>query len=148
MEAPRIRELARVEMEAILARNNVGRIAYAFQDRVDIEPINYVYANGWVYCRTSRGAKLEMMLHHRWVAFEVDEVRGMFDWQSVVVRGAIYVLTAASPEDERNAFAPGIGLLKQLVPVTLEGHDPVPLRQVVFRIHLDEITGREAKSAV
>lgn len=148
MEAPRIRELDRVEMEAILARNNVGRIAYAFQDRVDIEPINYVYANGWVYCRTSRGAKLDMMWHHRWVAFEVDEVRGIFDWQSVVVRGAIYVLGADSPEDERNAFEPGLALLKQLVPGTLGGNDPVPFRQVVFRIHLDEVTGREAKSAV
>ena len=45
MDTPHIRELTRVEMEAILARNNVGRIAYAFQDRVDIEPISYVYAN-------------------------------------------------------------------------------------------------------
>ena len=133
-------------MEAILARNNVGRIAYAFQDRVDIEPINYVYTNGWVYCRTSRGAKLDMMEHHRWVAFEVDEVRGIFDWQSVVVRGGIYVLSADSPEDQRNAFAPGIVLLKQLVPGTLEGDDPVPSRQIVFRIHLDEVTGREATS--
>ncbi len=146
LEAPRIRELGRAEMEAILARNNVGRIAYAFQDRVDIEPINYVYANGWVFCRTSRGAKLDTMAHHRWVAFEVDEVRGIFDWQSVVVRGAIYVLSADSPEDERNAFQPGLALLKQLVPGTLEGDDPVPFRQVVFRIHLDEVTGREARS--
>src|ERR1700693_6640657 len=138
MEAPRVRELTRVEMEALLARNHVGRIAYAFQDRVDIEPINYAYANGWVYCRTSRGAKLEMMGHHRWVAFEVDEVRGIFDWQSVVVRGATYVLNAGSPDDERNAFAPGLALLKQLVPGTLEGDCPVPLCQAFFRISLDE----------
>ena len=40
---PRIRELTRAEIEALLTRNNVGRIAYAFKDRVDIEPINYVY---------------------------------------------------------------------------------------------------------
>lgn len=146
MDAPRIRELSRVEMEALLARNNVGRIAYAFQDRVDIEPINYVSANGWVYCRTSHGAKLELMGHHRWVAIEVDEVLGVFDWQSVVVRGATYVLKADSPDDERNAFAPGLALLRQLVPGTLEGDDPVPFRQVVFRIHLDEVTGRESKS--
>jgi uncharacterized protein len=144
MEAPRIRELARDEMEAILARNNVGRLAYAFRDRVDIEPINYVYANGWVYCRTSRGSKVDTMGHHPWVAFEVDEVRGIFDWRSVVVRGAAYALHADSPEDERNAFAPGVALLKQLVPGTLEGDDPVPSRQIVFRIHLDEVTGREA----
>ena len=147
MEAPRIRELARDEMEAILARNNVGRLAYAFRDRVDIEPINYVYANGWVYCRTSRGSKVDTMGHHPWVAFEVDEVRGIFDWRSVVVRGAAYALHADSPEDERNAFEPGVALLKQLVPGTLEGDDPVPFRQVVFRIHLDEVSGREAKPA-
>src|SRR6478752_7743534 len=50
---------------------------YAFHDRVDIEPINYVYADGWVYCRTSVGVKLDTMERHRWVAFEVDEVRGL-----------------------------------------------------------------------
>jgi len=142
---PRIRDLTRDEMEALLARNNVGRIAYAFHDRVDIEPINYVYASGWVYCRTSPGVKLDIMERHRWVAFEVDEVRGLFDWQSVVVRGATYVLKADSPEDERKAFTPGLTLLNQLVPGTLSGNDPVPARYVVFRIHLDEVTGREAK---
>jgi uncharacterized protein len=149
MEAagPRLRELTRDEMEALLARNNVGRIAYAFHDRVDIEPINYVYANSWVYCRTSHGVKLDTMERHRWVAFEVDEVRGLFDWQSVVVRGATYVLKPDSPEDERKAFIPGVTLLNQLLPGTLGGNDPVAFRQVVFRIHLDEVTGREAKPA-
>jgi uncharacterized protein len=142
---PRIRELTRGEMEALLARNNVGRIAYAFHDRVDIEPISYVYSNGWVYCRTSHGVKFDTMEHHRWVAFEVDEVTGVFDWQSVVVRGATYVLKPDSPEDERKSFTPGLALLRRLVPGTLEGNDPVPFRYVVFRIHLDEVTGREAK---
>ncbi|CAN5229344.1 hypothetical protein BH09GEM1_BH09GEM1_45550 [soil metagenome] len=37
--------VTRDEIETLLARNNVGRIAYAVQDRVDIEPINYVYAD-------------------------------------------------------------------------------------------------------
>ena len=142
---PRIRELTRAEMEALLARNSVGRIAYAFHDRVDIEPISYVYSNGWVYCRTSHGVKFDIIEHHRWVAFEVDEVRGLFDWQSVVVRGTTYVLKSDSPEDERKAFTPGLTLLKQLMPGTLGGNDPVSFRQVVFRIHLDEVTGREAK---
>jgi len=142
---PLIRELARNEMEALLARNNVGRLAYAFHDRVDIEPINYVYADGWVYCRTSVGVKLDTIERHRWVAFEVDEVRGLFDWQSVVVRGATYVLKADSPQDEREAFTPGLTLLNQLLPGTLGGNDPVAFRHVVFRIHLDEVTGREAK---
>jgi len=143
---PEFRELSRPEIDALLTRNNVGRIAYAFKDRVDIEPINYVYKDGWVYCRTSHGVKFETMERRRWVAFEVDEVRGLFDWQSVVVHGAAYVLKADSPEDERKAFTPGLELLKRLMPGTLDGDDPVPFRQVVFRIHLDEVSGRESKS--
>ena len=57
------------------------------------------------------------------------------------------MLTADSPDDERKAFTPGLEMLKQLMPDTLEREDPVPFRQTVFRIHLDEVTGREAKSA-
>lgn len=35
----------------------------------------------------SAGAKLLTLAHNQWCAFETDEVRGMFDWQSVVVKG-------------------------------------------------------------
>lgn len=142
---PMIKELHRDEMEALLTRNNIGRLAYAFADRVDIEPIHYVYADGWIYARTSPGAKLETIQHNRWVAFEVDEVRGLFDWRSVVVRGCVYFLSADSPLAEQHSFVHGLELLGELVPGTLKGNDPVPFRGVVFRIHLDEITGREAK---
>ena len=40
------RELTAAETDALLERNHVGRIAYSFHDRVDIEPIHYVYADG------------------------------------------------------------------------------------------------------
>lgn len=144
--APVFTHLSRDEIDALLTRNNVGRIAYSFQDRVDIEPINYVYADGWVYGRTSHGSKLDAIEHHRWVAFEVDEVKAIFDWRSVVVRGAVYFLTHDSTPAEAHSFEHGLTLLRALLPGTLLANDPVPFRHVVFRIHLDEVTGREAKS--
>ena len=79
--------LERDEIDALLARHNVGRIAYTFRDRVDVEPINYVYRDGWIYLRTGPGSKLTTLARHPWVAFEVDEVDGPFDWRSVVGRG-------------------------------------------------------------
>jgi len=85
---PVFRELDRGEIEEILARNNVGRLAFSLHDRVDIEPINYVFDSGWIYGRTSHGTKLSTIAHHRWVAFEVDEVHGIFQWSSVVIKGA------------------------------------------------------------
>ena len=142
--SPRIRELSRTECEALLARNNVGRLAYAHAARVDIEPINYVFSDGWIYCRTSRGAKIAVIEHQPWVAFEVDEVDGLFDWRSVVVRGGAHFLDTGSTLVRQHSFAHGVELLRQLVPGTGTDDDPVPFRQLVMGIHLDEVTGRSA----
>ncbi len=143
---PTIRDLSRAECEALLARHHVGRIAYASGARVDIEPINYVFADGWIYCRTSRGVKSAILPHHRWAAFEVDEVKGTFDWRSVVVHGAVYFLDSDSPPVDQHSFAHGVELLRELVPGTGTADDPVPFRLLVLRLHLDEVTGREATS--
>ena len=58
---------------AVLARNHFGRIAYSFRDRVNIEPISYVFENDWIFGRTSIGSKWLTLQHHPWVAFEVEE---------------------------------------------------------------------------
>jgi nitroimidazol reductase NimA-like FMN-containing flavoprotein (pyridoxamine 5'-phosphate oxidase superfamily) len=82
--SPTFRELSATEMHELLARNHVGRIAYSFHDRVDIEPISYVFADDAFYMRTEPGSKLATLAHAPWAAFEVDEIRGPFDWRSVV----------------------------------------------------------------
>ena len=144
---PSLRALDTTESQAILARNHVGRIAYTFHDRVDIEPIHYVYDGGWIYARTSPGDKLATLSHHRWVAFEVDEVDGPLDWRSVVVHGTVYWLTSnESQESERDAEA-GLALLRRIHPETLTKDDPTPFRTVLFRLSASEITGRCASTA-
>ena len=143
---PEFKDLSRAECDAILARHHVGRIAYATGSRVDIEPIHYVFTDGWIYCRTSRGVKSAILAHHRWAAFEVDEVKGLFDWRSVVVRGAVYFVDSDSPPADQESFARGIEMLRELVPGTGTENDPVPFRLFVLRMHLDEVTGKEATS--
>ena len=137
-------ELARDECEAVLARNNVGRLAFSFRDRVDIEPIHYVFSDGWLYGRTSHGSKLTPLEHNHWVAFEVDEVEEVFTWRSVVVHGAFYPLSPDGPEREAEAWARAIDLLRHVVPETWTSSDPVAFRTVVFRIYVDSMTGRAA----
>jgi len=144
--SPVFYELGRDEIEQILARNNVGRIAFTLHDRVDIEPINYVFDGGWIYGRTSHGAKLSTIAHHPWVAFEVDEVDGLFSWRSVVVKGAFYLVDPDTSVQQDPAFTHGVQLLRELIPETLTANDPTPFRNSVFRIHLDEVSGRAAVS--
>ncbi len=143
---PRFRKLGATESRALLRRNHVGRMAFSFRNRVDILPIHYVYANGWVNGRTSLGAKLVTIAHSRWVAFEVDEIEGLFDWRSVVVHGGVYLLRPDGSPAEVAARLRAIKLLQRLIPRTMTGEDPVPFRNIVFRIHVDEISGRAAAS--
>ena len=145
---PEIRPLSERECADVLARNRVARVAYAFERRVDILPIHYVHDGDWLYGRTSIGSKLEQWAHSHWVAVEVDEVRALFDWVSVVAHGSVHVLSADGPDAEAAAWEHAVTLLRRLLPTTGTAFDPVPERTILFRLHVDEITGRECRPAM
>ncbi|MGH7670687.1 MAG: pyridoxamine 5'-phosphate oxidase family protein [Gemmatimonadaceae bacterium] len=147
MTDPTFRDLTSEECEALLAVNHVGRLAFSFKDRADIEPIHYVFENGWIYGRTAEGSKLTTIGHHPYVAFEVDDIRGIFDWQSVVAHGTVYVLESDDGATSASAYARAVKLLRRFLPGTLKAGDPVPFRTVLFGIHVDELEGREARPA-
>jgi nitroimidazol reductase NimA-like FMN-containing flavoprotein (pyridoxamine 5'-phosphate oxidase superfamily) len=141
---PTFRELDQAEMEALLARNHVGRMAYSFHDDVNIEPLHYVFADGVLYARTSVGHKLRTLEHHRWVAFEVDEVEGLYDWRSVVVHGGVYPVEPGETAMGQATYARTLARLRELVPELFTEDDPAPHRTALFRIHVDRMTGRAA----
>src|SRR5205814_2195723 len=143
---PTFRALSRSECDELLKRNQVGRLAFTFHDRVDIEPVHYIYSDGWLHGRTSPGTKVATLLHHPWIAFEVDDVQGLFDWTSVVIHGVVYIPDADGSAADKAAYAATLALIRELVPQALEADDPVPSRQVLFRIHVDEVTGRSSST--
>ena len=145
--APTFRPLTHAECVALLRSQVVGRMAYAFHQRVSIEPIHYVYDDGWLVGRTSPGTKLSTLAHSPWVAVEVDAVRGLFDWESVVVRGTFYPLHDDGSAAARASWARALPLLRRLVPESLGPRDPTQFRDVLFHIHVDELSGRAARPA-
>jgi nitroimidazol reductase NimA-like FMN-containing flavoprotein (pyridoxamine 5'-phosphate oxidase superfamily) len=142
--APKFSKLGERACRALLRRHRVGRLAFSFKDRPDIEPIGFLLDGDWLYGRTSRGTKLVQLKHHPWVAFEVDEIDGPFDWRSVVVHGAVYFLNPSG--EEHPDFERALRLFRRRDPRILRSDDPVPDRTIFFRIHLDEITGRAAST--
>ena len=129
LPSPRIREMRPASCLALLRRHAVGWLAFSFHDRVDITPIHYVYSDGWLFARTSHGAT------------------GVFDWRSVVVRGAVYTLERDAGPTETKLWRRGIELLQRIVAGTGSDNDPVPFRTLVFGIHIDSMTGRMSSSA-
>jgi nitroimidazol reductase NimA-like FMN-containing flavoprotein (pyridoxamine 5'-phosphate oxidase superfamily) len=138
------RELSRDEIEAMLLRNNVGRIAFSFHDRVDIQPIHYVYERGWLYGRTSEGDKIAALKHNQWVAFEVDEVNDVFDWRSIVIHGSFWILHPRGSPRAEELWAKAAELMARIVPGALTDSDPVGFRQTLFRIAVSDVRGRQA----
>lgn len=147
MRIPRFRELSEAECLTMLGRNHVGRLAFAHDRRVEIEPIHYVSWEGWIFGRTSAGDKVEALRHRPWVAFEVDEVRSMFDWKSIVVHGTIYFLAEDGAPVQRQEFERAVDMLRAFMPETLTAEDPVPWRTTVFGLHIADVSGRAAEMA-
>ncbi len=141
---PTFFDLTRDEAIEMLTRNHVGRLAFSFHDKVDIEPISYVFADGWLYARTSPGHKLSTVQHHPWVAFEVDEVRNRYDWRSVVVHGTIYFLDSSRDAD-RADYENALKVLRSAEADALTANDAAPHRQAVLRIYADEVVGKGAR---
>jgi len=136
--------LDRAECDALLMSQSVGRLAFSFRDRVDIEPIHYVYENGWIFGRTSFGTKVNMLAHHPWVAFEVDEVTALFAWRSVVVHGRIEFPDPEGAPIERALYARAVAAFRRLVADAFTDNDPTPAREIVFGLAVLEISGRAA----
>jgi uncharacterized protein len=138
---PQVSELDARDVASILARNNVGRLAFAWGGEVDIRPVHYVYRDGVLYGRTSHGAKfVDLETLPARVAFEVDEVESVSRWRSVIVRGEFDVLF---PEGSlRQEWEHAVEHLRTLVNGTFAESDPTPYRSVVFRITVQQATGR------
>jgi uncharacterized protein len=138
-----LRPLSPRRCEAVLARNSVGRIAFAHRRQVNIAPMLYVFVDGWLYARADAAMRTAIR-HNRWVAVEVAEVTGVSEWQSVVARGACYSTTDVGSTADR-ALAEGIARLRSRIPEMSRPGSGARFRTAIYRVHVDELTGYSAR---
>jgi uncharacterized protein len=143
--AANIRNLTKPEMEEFLRRHNVGRIAFLNGRRVDIEPVSYVFADGALYGRAAPGTRTHALAGQPWVAVQVDEIRAPFDWESVVLKGTVYVVEPSPLSPLRERYAQALRTIRSAMPDVLTERDTAPERTILFRLHIDEMEGRSAR---
>jgi uncharacterized protein len=141
---PSFRKLSPEECRILLARNHVGRLAHSLFDHVGIVPMAYIYHDNALWGRTGPGVKTRVLERNPRVAFQVDEVEGLFRWRSVVVRGEFAMLSAAGSENRLRAWRDALDSARQLLPETFTERDPVPFRTILFRISITTVSGVEA----
>lgn len=138
------------QIEDLLRTATIGRIGCRDDDSVYVVPISFVFDNGCVYGRSAEGRKLTLMRAAPDVCFEVEDVRGLSDWRSVVARGRFEELHG---DDARAAldlltsrFAVPMSQPDRVGPAPSHGHG-TSRPPVLFRIRLQSCTGRFGAAA-
>lgn len=146
-------KLDNAEIEAVLSSQVVGRIGCHADNLTYVVPVSYAYDGKYVYVHTRNGMKVDMMRRNPEVCFEVDEMKNMANWRSVIAWGTFEELG----HDEERSAALDV-LLKRILPIIssetthLSSHWPFrpdnldEIGGIVFRIELKNKTGRFERS--
>ncbi|CAN5330175.1 hypothetical protein BH09BAC6_BH09BAC6_18700 [soil metagenome] len=78
-------ELSEKQVDELLKRQVTGRIACTEGGLPYIVPVNYVYDGQQIISHSAAGKKIDMMRKNPRVCFQVDEIKNIVNWQSVVV---------------------------------------------------------------
>lgn len=143
------------QIENVISDNIIGRIGCHAKGKTYVVPISYAYDGKCIYAHTFEGLKINMMRQNPNVCFQVDRMKNMADWESVIAWGTFEELTDS---EERNDGLKK--LMHRVLPhiasetVKLSPQWPFPaddlnrIEGIVFKICFNEKTGRyEERSA-
>ncbi len=143
-------ELTKKEIEDVLMSNVVGRIGCSSQQKIYVVPVTYAYDGESIIGHTVEGMKINFLRENPECCFEVDDIKNLYDWVSVIVWGTFEELKA------EEAARGSDFLIKRISPIVSGGagqpHRMGPLptgRQatfeknpIIYRIRIKEKSGR------
>ncbi|WP_343670867.1 pyridoxamine 5'-phosphate oxidase family protein [Chitinophaga sp.] len=147
-----IGKLSDQQMQTILQQNMMGRIGCSSHSKIFVVPVCYAYNGKAIIAHSAEGMKINMMRNNPQVCFEVDEVTSLTNWRSVIIWGQYQEIL-----DERERFYSVKFLMSRLLQYTEAekvhhaqaivadedtGHFNSNIRPVVYRITIEEMTGR------
>ena len=144
-----IGKLTEEQIEKLLHASLIGRIGCHSDGHTYVVPISYAYDGDYIYAHTGEGMKLQMMRSNPNVCFEVDDIRDLSHWSSVIGWGQFRELTGT---EERNRALKA--LLNRHLPIVTSGttqlgdswpfvpNDLEEIPGIVFQIQLSKKTGR------
>ena len=142
-----IHELTPAECRDLLSRVRHGRLGCARADQPYIVPISFYLdpEEDYAYSFSAVGQKIDWMRENPKVCLEVDEIVDQFRWTTVVAFGRYEEISDSRQDTDarRRAHA----LLQQRAEWWLPGIAKLNAAEqhptsVIYRIHIDRMTGR------
>jgi uncharacterized protein len=148
-----LRELNDTQIEDLLKSQLIGRIGCHSDGITYVVPVNYIYDGLNIYCHSAKGMKIDLMRKNPEVCFEVDEIKEITNWQSVIAWGQFEEIIAI---DEKQHIMQK--LIDRIMPQIID--DSVPpshgfvdqesdvgdtVELIIYKIILSRKTGRFEK---
>jgi nitroimidazol reductase NimA-like FMN-containing flavoprotein (pyridoxamine 5'-phosphate oxidase superfamily) len=144
-----IGKLTETQIDQLLQREVIGRIGCHSNEQVYVVPISYAFDGENIYAHSYEGLKIDMMRKRPDVCFEVDDLKDMGNWQSVIAWGKF---EEVKNNEERNSalrfllnrhlpLVPSATTnLGETWPFSADELDSID--GIVFRIRLEKKTGK------
>jgi nitroimidazol reductase NimA-like FMN-containing flavoprotein (pyridoxamine 5'-phosphate oxidase superfamily) len=140
-------ELDEEQIDLVLSSEIIGRLGCIAYGRPYIVPITYVYDGRAIYAQSAEGMKLQAMRENPEVCLEVEQVRSMANWRTVVVRGRFEELLSDEEARALALLATRLHRIETSATARLVQHEDIVRRErlrrpILFRIRVEERTGR------
>lgn len=124
----------------LLSAGKIGRLGCVDNGEPYVVPINYVFADGFVYSHSLPGRKIEALRVNPRACLQVDVIESEFAWRSVIAYGNFEEVRVLS--ERREILSKLLARFPRLTPVeSVMVHDAGPPETIVYRIRVDRLTG-------
>jgi nitroimidazol reductase NimA-like FMN-containing flavoprotein (pyridoxamine 5'-phosphate oxidase superfamily) len=150
-----ILKLGKSKCRSLLSNNYIGHLAYIYKNRPFVLPITYFYddSTNALIGYSGNGHKINALRIDNGVSVEVAEIDSIDTWKSVLVEGTFYEFEGSTAKISLHKFCEGV---KETIRKK-EGRDLKFLSEfsskifkegppIVFKIKIEELTGRERQS--
>lgn len=128
-------DLDKSQIDDFLKSQLIGRLGCSDGNKVYVVPITYAYNNGYIYGHTKDGLKIQMMRKNPNVCFEIDWMKDMSNWKSVIVYGTFEELKGEDANNGLEILMKSImyNLDRKSSPTEVSGHDNLGIENFAFQ---------------
>ena len=128
-------DLDKSQIDNLLKSELIGRLGCFDGNKVYVVPITYAYNNGYIYGHTKDGLKIHMMRNNPNVCFEIDWMKDISNWKSVIVYGTLEELKGDDANNGLEILMKSIisNLGRKSSPPEASGHDNLGIENFAFQ---------------
>ena len=132
--------ISEAESRSLLSTLQVGRLGCIVDGGPYVVPINYYFEADHVHSHSLQGLKIAALRENPRACLQVDDVEAGTQWRSVLAFGNYEEVT--KPSERSQILSKLLQHFPLLTPVeSAIVEDAGPLAVIVFRIHVDRISG-------